>query len=330
MSDNPVVDLVIIGAGPVGLFGAFYAGLRQMSVKIVDSLDQPGGQLAALYPEKYIYDVAGFPKVMAKDLVRSLCEQGLQYGAIPCLGEQVRELTFDESTRVYNLTTSRGAHLAKAIMICAGIGAFSPKKLPIPDLDEFVGNGIFYTVKRIADFAGKRILIVGGGDSAVDWANALAPVASELTLIHRRDGFRAHEDSVAKMRASRTRILTFHELGGVDADTRIKRAMVFDNRTKAEQIIDVDAILVNIGFESSLGPIAKWGLHVERQSILVDSTMRTNRDGIYAAGDVVSYPGKLKLIATGFGEAAIAANNIKHYIDPKARVFPGHSTDLVK
>lgn len=325
-----MVDLAIIGAGPTGLFAAFYAGLRQMTVKLLDSLELLGGQLTTLYPEKYIYDVAGFPRVLSKDLATSLAEQALQYKPSVCLGEQVLDLIFDEATKVYTVKTNKDTHRARSVIIAAGVGAFQPKTLPLANAKSFEGRGLYYFVKEIKAFEGKKVLIVGGGDSAVDWANMLAPVAATLTLIHRRDQFRAHEDSVVKMRCTSCNIRTFYELKAIDGDGRLERATIYDNRTKAEETLDVDAVLVNIGFDSALGPIKNWGLEIEGASIKVDSMMQTTRPGIFSAGDICTYPGKLKLIATGFGEAAIAVNYAKHYIDPSAHIFPGHSSNMKK
>ena len=327
-SSNGIVDLAIIGAGPTGLFAAFYAGLRQMSIKIIDSLDILGGQLNTLYPEKYIYDVAGFPKILAKDLVTNLAEQALQYSPKVCLGEQVLSLEETEGGKVWKVGTNKHTHLARTIIIAGGLGAFSPKTLPLPNAHEYHDRGLFYFVKELSTFNGKRILIVGGGDSAVDWANMLAPIAAQLTLIHRRDGFRAHEDSVRKMYMTPARIKTFFELESIGGDGGIARAVIFDNRTKAKEELEIDAVLVNIGFTSSLGPIKEWGLKIEKGAIVVDQAMQTNRPGIYAAGDIVAYPSKLKLIATGFGEACTAVCNAKHHIDPAAKVFPGHSSEM--
>jgi thioredoxin reductase len=323
-------DLTIIGTGPTGLFASFYAGLRQMKVKIVDSLDVLGGQLATLYPEKYIYDVAGFPRILAKDLARNLVEQGLQYNPTVCLGEQVQTLNFDEASRTYTLATSKAQHRSRAILIAAGVGAFAPKTLPLSNAEQYVGHGLHYFVKELNTFAGKNVLIVGGGDSAVDWANMLAPVAKQLTLIHRRDQFRAHEDSVVKMRQTPVRIKLFYELKSIAGNGKIERATIYDNRSKAEESLDIDAVLVNIGFSNTLGPIKEWGLEIEGGQIKVDSMMQTNRPGIFGAGDIVTFPGKLKLIATGFGEAAIAVNYAKHYLDPNANIFPGHSSNMKK
>ena len=328
LSSSDPVDVSIIGAGPTGLFAAFYAGLRQMSIKLIDSLEMAGGQLTTLYPEKYIYDVAGFQKVLAKELSDNLLQQAMQYHPTVCLGEQVRHLQFDEDSRTYILNTSTGAHRTKSIIIAAGVGAFSPKTLPLSNAPQYEGHGLYYFVKSISTFEGKKVLIVGGGDSAVDWANMLSPVAQQVTLIHRRDQFRAHEDSVVKMRESAARIKTFFELKSISGNGRLESATIFDNRSKAEETLDVDAVLVNIGFHNSLGPIKDWGLDLEGSAIKVDGMMQTSRPGIFAAGDICTYAGKLKLIATGFGEACIAVNYAKHYLDPGANIFPGHSSNM--
>jgi thioredoxin reductase (NADPH) len=192
----------------------------------------------------------------------------------------------------------------------------------------FEGKGLHYSVQHVQEFKGKRVLIVGGGDSAVDWANTLADVADEVTVIHRRDVFRAHEEAVRLMRQSKSQVLVFNELKSIEGDGEIESATIIDNRDKSEKRLTVDAILVNIGFETSLGPISKWGLELEGATIKVDHAMQSNRPGIFAAGDVAAYPGKLKLISVGFGEAAIAVNHAKHFLDPAANIFPGHSTDM--
>jgi thioredoxin reductase (NADPH) len=299
-----------------------------MSIKLIDSLEILGGQLTTLYPEKYVYDVAGFPKVLAKDLANNLIEQAMQYRPTTCLGEQVQTLEQDESSRVFTLTTSKATHHARAIIVSAGVGAFQPKTLPLSNAPQYEGHGLHYFVKEISAFAGKKILIVGGGDSAVDWANMLAPVASQLTLIHRRDQFRAHEDSVRRMRQTSANIRTFYELKGIEGNGKLEAATIYDNRTKAEERLPVDAVLVNIGFSNTLGPIRHWGLDIEGSQIKVDGMMQTSRPGVFAAGDIATYPGKLKLIATGFGEACVAVNYAKHYLDPSANIFPGHSSNM--
>ena len=327
-NDNPPVDLAIIGGGPTGLFGAFYAGLRGMSVKIIDSLEILGGQLTTLYPEKLIYDVGGFPQILAKDLSQALVEQAGQYKPAVALGERVEKLEREGESGIFALHTKTLKHRTRSILIAVGIGAFEPKTLPLPEAERFAGRGLHYFVKDLQAMRNKRVLIVGGGDSAVDWANTVSPIAASCTLIHRRDQFRAHEQSVALMRRGPTKILTFFELKRIGGDDRIESATVYDNRSKEEQIIEIDVLLVNVGFNNSLGPIKEWGLEIEGGSIKVDPMMQTNIPGVFAAGDIATFPGKLKLIATGFGEACIAVNFAKHYLDPKANIFPGHSSNM--
>lgn len=203
-----------------------------------------------------------------------------------------------------------------------------PRRLTVDGADQFDDAGVYYNVSNPDQFRDQRVLIVGGGDSAVDWANHLAGITREQTLIHRRDQFRAHSASVEQMHAGPTRILTFYELKSLHGDTRLRYAVIYDNRTKQEQSIPVDAVLVNIGFINSLGPLAEWGLTIERGAIVVDAQMRTNRPRVFAAGDIAMHPGKLKLIATGFGEAAIAVNFAGHDLNPDAPIFPGHSSNL--
>lgn len=332
MSENQdngsAVDLAIIGGGPTGLFGAFYAGLRGMSVKIIDSLEILGGQLTTLYPEKYIYDVGGFTQILAKDLSQNLVEQAGQYKPTICLGQRVERLEREGDKGIFKLHTNSSVHAARSILIAGGMGAFEPRTLPLPEAQRFTGRGLQYFVRDLQAMRNKRVLIVGGGDSAVDWANTVSPLAASCTLIHRRDQFRAHEQSVQLMRRGPTKILAFYELKGIGGGDRIEHATIYDNRSKEEQILGIDVLLVNIGFHNSLGPIKQWGLEIEGGSIKVDAMMQTNVPGVFAAGDIATFPGKLKLIATGFGEACIAVNFAKHYLDPKANIFPGHSSNM--
>lgn len=322
-----IFDITFIGAGPVALYGMYYAGLRLMRYKAIDMLGEVGGGLMALYPEKYIYDVAGFPKVLAKELTRSMKEQALQYPHQLCLGEKVVDLARGDDG-VITLTTSLGRHFSRTVVICAGLGAYIPRKLDIPDVDRLEGSGIFYFVRRLRDFEGKNVLVVGGGDSAFDYSLMLEPVARSVTHIHRNDFFSAHEDTVRKVRDSRVRMLyPFWEVMRIEGEDWVRRATICQTQTGEELTLDVDAIVCNIGFLTNLGPIEQWGLELEHNAIKVDSRMRTNIAGIFAAGDIVSYDGKLKLISTGCGEVAIAVNNAKHSIDPKAKVSPGHSTE---
>ncbi|MGH2587862.1 MAG: NAD(P)/FAD-dependent oxidoreductase [Dehalococcoidia bacterium] len=321
-------DVTIVGGGPTGLFAAFYAGMREMSVKIVDSLGELGGQVSALYPEKHIYDVAGFPQVLGRDLVANCVKQGLQFGPTVCLGERVQSLQRQEDGS-FTLSTDKQEHRTRTVIVAAGVGAFAPRKLPnIPDLDALEGRSVFYFVKSLEQFRDKRLLIVGGGDSAMDWALNLEPVARGITLIHRRDRWRAHEDTVNKVLRSSVDVKTFYEVREIEHDCgHLKRVTIYDNRTDEETALDVDAMILCLGFIANIGPVREWGLAIQDGGIAVDSTMATSIPGVYAAGDVSRYTGKLNLIATGFGEAAIAANYCKALIDPASRVFPGHSSE---
>jgi thioredoxin reductase len=322
---DDLFDLTIVGAGPVGLFGAFYAGMRGMKVKLVDSLAELGGQLSALYPDKYIYDMAGFPKVLARDLVKDMADQALQFHPTICLEEKVTTLRAVEGG--FELGTEPGrTHRTKTVLITAGVGAFAPKKLENAEFARFEGRGLHYVIPNLKIFEGRRILVVGGGDSAVDWALHLEEIAKQVTLIHRRDTFRAHEDSVKKLHASSAKVLLFHELKDLQGGERIERAVVFDNRSKEETVVEVDDVVVNFGFLANLGPIRTWGLTLEKISLVVNQQMETNIPGVMAAGDITTYPGKLKLIVTGVGEAAMAVCTAKMRCDPKASYFPGHSS----
>lgn len=324
--DEKVYDITIIGGGPTGLFTAFYAGIRNASTKIIDSLPQLGGQLAELYPEKFIYDVGGFPKIRAMDLVDQLIEQTSQYHPSVCLNEKVLHVTKGEDG-VFKLETDHKVHLSRSVIVTAGIGAFSPKSLPAENVKKFEGNGIFYYVDDVKKYKDKKVVVVGGGDSAVDFALMLEGIASHVTLIHRRDQFRAHEENVKTLYASDVDVKTFYELKVVHGDDHITGITIMENRTKETMDIEADLIIGSLGFTASLGPILEWGLEVEGNEIVVDTRMSTNIPGVYAAGDIVTYPGKVKLIATGFGEAPTAVNNAKTYLDPTSKLHPGHSSN---
>jgi len=330
MSD--LFDVVIVGGGPTGLFAAYYAGFRAMKVKIIDNIHELGGQITALYPEKFIFDVAGFPRISGKDLVKNLCEQALQYKPEVCLNEMVQEIQRgpNGSEKQILLKTNKGEHLTKVVILTAGVGMFKPKKVPVPGAENFEGKGLVYFVKKLEDFRDKKVMILGGGDSAVDWVLNLLPVAQSVTLVHRRDGFRAHEDSVAQMKASRAVIKVFYELKSIEGSGKVEKVRIFNNKTQQEETVPIDAIVACLGFETDLGPLSHWGLEMEGRSVKVNTRMETNIPGVYAAGDLVGYPGKVKLIATGFGEAATAVNNAAAYINPNASVFPGHSSEAVK
>lgn len=298
-----------------------------MSVRIIDSLPELGGQLTALYPEKYIYDMPGYAKVLAKDLARAMIEQGLQFSAETALGQTAETLT-EHGDLDYEVVTATGQSFpTRTILIAAGAGAFSPTKVGVEREEEFVGKGLTYGVRSIADFEGKRVGIVGGGDSAFDWALALAPVAASVDLIHRRDQFRAHEDTIQKVRATKTQFRLFETVSKLIGEERLVAVDLLNLQTKSSSRLELDALVVNIGYKSSLGPLSDWGLEIVRNQIVVDPQFQTSRTGVFAVGDVCSFPGKLKLIATGVGEATTAVCVAKTLLDPSAKLFPGHSSD---
>ena len=327
-------DISIIGGGPTGLFAAFYAGMRGASARIIDALPALGGQLMALYPEKYIFDVAGFPKVLAKDLVRDMVAQGLQFGATTHLGEVVTGLrrVEDENGSRFVLETDAGEYPSRTILIAAGIGAFEARHLGIEGEDAYEEKGLYFKVLDPKEFEGRRVLLVGGGDSAFDWAVNLQGIAKSILLIHRRDGFRAHAATINQVKElctqGRCDLRTFWEVRKIEGNGHVERVTIFNNKTKEEETLELDAVIPLLGFHSDLGAIKEWGLDTEKADIKVNQLMETNVPGIYAAGDITSYPGKLKLIATGAAEACIGVNNAVHFINPKAKVMPGHSSNM--
>jgi thioredoxin reductase (NADPH) len=289
-----------------------------------------GGQLAALYPDKYIYDIPGFPRVLASELVHRQVQQAQQFSPTVCLDEKVTDLRHQDGG-IIELRTGRGrVHLSRTVIVAAGVGAFVPRTLDIPDLKLMEGKGVYYFVKDLDRFRGNRVLVVGGGDTALDWALCLVDVASEVILIHRRGTFRAHEQSVHELLSSSAEVLPFYELKALAGKERVESATIFDNRTGEERTVALDGIVLGLGFLANLGPIRDWGLEIFRNSIRVDPTLRTNLPGVYAVGDISTYEGKLKLIATATAEAATAVNYAKNYLDPASKVAPGHSSDRDK
>jgi thioredoxin reductase (NADPH) len=318
-------DIAVVGAGPVGLFAAFYAGLRGLSVAVVDSLPEPGGQVTALYPEKIIRDVAGFPAVKGRDLIRSLVEQLTPFSPAMLLGRQAAELA-GLPAGGFRLGLADGESIdAGAVVVTGGIGTFAPRKLPCGE--EFLGRGLSYFVRDPEELAGRRVVVVGGGDSAVDWVDALAPVAADVTLVHRRDTFRAHEHAVAQMLAGPATVRTNAVVETLRGSDSVTAAVLRDVATGELTSVECDHVVAALGFTANLGPLLRWGLDVNDRRILVDHCARTSRPGVFAAGDVCTYDGRVALIAVGFGEAATAVNHAAVWLDPAASAFPGHSTD---
>ncbi|MGN9759675.1 NAD(P)/FAD-dependent oxidoreductase [Streptomyces sp. SD31] len=317
------VDLLIIGAGPTGLYGAYYAGFRGMSVAVADALPAVGGQIAALYPEKLIYDVAGFPAVRGQDLVDRLAEQAWRWNPTYLLGHGVTRL--DDTGEGIVATTDAGARItAGAVLVCGGIGNFIPRELPVGS--EYLGRGLRYFVPRLNELAGQDVVVVGGGDSALDWALSLEPIASSVTLVHRRTRFRAHERSVEQVHASSVRVLTPYEVEKVSGEGAVSEVVVACS-TGDRIALPAQSVVAALGFIADLGPIEQWGLELRRRRILVDRTMRTNRERVFAAGDIADHDGKVSLISIGFGEAALAVNHIAALLDPARSITPGHSSD---
>lgn len=321
-------DITVIGGGPSGLFALFYAGMRGARAKVIDVLPELGGQLYALYPEKYIYDMPGFPAIVAQDLVKGCVDQAFQWPHAKCMEERVTDLRRQDDG-VFKIVTDKAEHLTKAVVITTGIGAFRPRKLAASTAEAFEGKGVQYYARSFDDFAGKRVVVVGGGDSAVDYALALLPKAKDVTVVH-RSPFRAHASTVDQLRASAATIYQpDHEIEAVHGDGRVEAVTIVDKKSKQSTKHECDAILCALGFVSDLGAVKEWGIEVEGNGIVVNTaTQETSVKGIYAAGDVVAHEGKLKLIACGTSEAAIAVNQAMHYINPADKVHPIHSSNL--
>ena len=316
------VDLLIVGAGPVGLFGAYYSGVRNLSTAVLDSLEEAGGQITAMYPEKAIFDVAGFPAIKGRDLVDQLVAQAAPHNPQYLLGQQAVELERGEGR--FAVTTSEGLRIdCRAIVITGGIGTFTPR--PLPAGGDYLGRGLAHFVPDPTTYKDENVIVVGGGDSALDWALMLEPLAKSVTIIHRRAQFRAHPHSVDLLRASTVTMVTDAQISAVRGDPDISEV---DIDIKGEiQTLPCTRLVAALGFTANLGPLMEWGLEIRKRSIVVDSQGRTTVPGIYAAGDIVDYEGKVKLIATGFGEVATAVNNAAAYLNPDVSAFPGHLSD---
>ncbi|GAA1463395.1 NAD(P)/FAD-dependent oxidoreductase [Williamsia maris] len=319
-------DLIVVGAGPVGLYAAYYAGFRAMSVVIIDALPHPGGQMTALYPEKLVFDVAGFPAIRAQSLVDALVEQASRTAPVYLL-EHVA-MTADDDGDGVRVTTDRGTTVTgKAILVAAGIGKFTPR--PLPAGSEFADRGLRYFVPHLDELAGHDVLVVGGGDSAVDWALGLESIANSVSLVHRRNDFRAHEHSLKLLEESTVSVLTPFEVSRISGETTIDSVTVIDADSGTSRDLPVTSVVAALGFKAALGPINAWGLEKHQRDIAIDRAMRTNRSRVFAAGDVAGHENKVKLISVGFAEAAVAVNHIAALVNASEPVSPGHSSDRV-
>ncbi|MDF2828154.1 MAG: yumC 1 [Mycobacterium sp.] len=319
-------DVVIVGAGPTGLYGAYYAGFRGLSTVVVDALPQPGGQVMALYPEKQIRDVAALPSIRGRDFVANLVEQADAFRPTYLLGRQATTLTHVDGLPVLTLDDGTVVR-AGAVVLTAGIGTPTPR--PLETGGEWLGTRLSYFVTDPSRHAGQDIVIVGGGDSALDWADALASIARSVTLVHRRAAFRGHAATLERVRSGNAAIHTDTEIHGLigDLDSGTLQKVALKSKNGDESVIAADHVIAALGFISELGPLREWGLELSRRSIAVDRAGRTNLPRVYAAGDVTDYPGKVKLMSVGFGEVAIAMNHVAVDLDPDLVLFPGHSTD---
>jgi thioredoxin reductase len=329
--NDEVKDITVIGAGPVGMVTAFWAGMREASSQIIDSLPELGGQLTTLYPEKWIFDVPGYSRVIAKDLVDELRRQSIEQFHVPVSLETTADRVEYEGD-VLRLVTDRGDFLSRTIVIAGGHGAFEPKKLPGYDMDPWEGKGAYYLVGEKSEFADKDVVIIGGGDSACDWVINLMDTARSVTLVHRREAFRAHEVTVREImdaaEAGKVAVKTPYQVKEVEGNGRIEKVTLFHSENEDDvHELDCDAVLLQLGFKTALGPLKEWPLEVEKGAIKVDPLMKTSMDRVWAAGDITTFDGKLKLIATGFAEAAIAVAQAVHHIRPDMKIQPKYSTN---
>jgi thioredoxin reductase (NADPH) len=319
-------DILFVGAGPVGLYGAYYAGFRDLSATLVDPLPTVGGQVSSLYPEKNIYDVAGLPGVRGQQLIDNLVAQAAPFEPSYLLGHEATTLTKVDSG--FEVETSEGSTItAGAVVIAAGAGAASPR--PLPCGEQYVDRGLVYFVPDLSEFDDRDVVIVGGGDSAVDWALAAVDRARSVTLVHRRRQFRAHEHSVRLLKESPVRLVLDAEVTALRGEDRVTEAELSVDGHAQTEILKADLVVAALGFRLRLGPLEDWGLQLHGRSILVDQNQRTNIPGVFAAGDIATYDGKVKLIAVGFGEVATAVNHAATYLRPELGLSPGHSSDSI-
>ncbi len=331
MSSIYETDVIIIGAGPVGLFAVFECGMVKLNCHVIDALSDIGGQCSALYPEKPIYDIPAWPTITGGELIEKLEEQAAPFKPTYHLGQSAIGLEKKDDGK-WRVTTSKGTVIdAHAIIIAAGAGAFGPKRPPLEGIEDFEEKSVFYMVREREKFRGKRIVIAGGGDSAVDWALSLSELAEHVMVVHRRPKFRAAPDSVEKMKqleeAGKIEMVIPYQLAGLEGTDGVLSKVIVKTLDGDEKTLEADTLLPFFGLATDLGPIAEWGLNLTRNTIeTVPSTCATSTPGIYAIGDVADYEKKLKLILCGFSEAALAAHDIYHYIHPEVALHFEYST----
>ena len=322
-------DLTIIGGGPTGMAAAFRAGMHEISARIIETASQLGGQVMALYPEKKIYDVFGLPEVLGKELVHNLMKQALQFGAEVRLGESVQRLRFADREKTVEVITDHGTYHTRTVLLAGGLGLIKPRKHDAEGCDRLEGKGVYYGVRDPELFRGKKVVIVGGGDSALDWAVSLRPVAARVTLVHRSQEFAGHASTLREVQQlADYGHLTLHTstlLTAAHGNGKLEAVTLRDSRG-LEHTVEAQALLPMIGFHVNLGPMERWGLEFDEKKIVVNSRMETSLPGVFAAGDIVTYPGKIKLIATGFAEAAIAVKSAVEYIRPGEKASVKYSS----
>lgn len=325
--EDELYDVTIIGGGPIGLFTALYSGMREMKTKIIECYPRLGGKVTMAYPEKTIRDIGGIVGISGEDLINQLERQARTFEPTIVLGQMVAGLEKLPDGTIL-LTRSNGEkHYTRTVILAVGYGTFVPRKPEIDRLDRYEGFNLHYAVEKLEQFKGKRVLIAGGGNSAVDWANELEPIAEKLTVVHRREIFAGLERNVTKMKNSSAEIITPYGLKAVRGERSFITAVTVEHvETGVTREIEADEVLVNYGIRGELGPIRKWGLNFEENRIAVNTKMETNIPGVYAVGDAVRYPNKLQLIAGGFTEGPTAINSAKAYIEPQAEPMARYST----